>query len=471
MTVIQVAQIAMRMISVISTVHEHGIVHGDTGNVRSWVLESVVGGMRISNFRKSCLYVDPITMDHLEQEEEIEFVGNVDLENFESVGDVIFSKDMSRFKSSSVRRRSVFTGGTSAGMVTRRDDMANIAEILLNLLVGDADLFPDRYTARNSERESVRVAKRKRGENLRQIFDDRIPSVFIDFYNACLGLDFDETIDYKYWIVKFRDVAFQVISTATTTSSLFVDPSAGDMEAFIALKNVNREHGKILYALVEKNGGDWNDACMTVLRMGHGIVVEAGGNGGVSLAEIFERDRTRIVGPRLGHILIRLIKLVRAVHESGIVHGGIGTDSFVWIGDLGSGDLSGDYWRIGNFQVACSFLSGEMHAAQDDSARCVPIKDWNQMSVYGLSSGGPNTIRSRRDDAFQFMEMAMDLAFGFQERFSREEALSWKKNRHRNTPKDYQGILSELYYRTTLLGFADRPDYEGAIVKLVRRLI
>ena len=60
----------------------------------------------------------------------------------------------------------------------------------------------------------------------------------------------------------------------------------------------------------------------------------------------------------------------------------------------------------------------------------------------------------------------MDILFGPREsRDSKSGVISYKKNRHRNVV-DKLGIVLILYYRSTMLESAERPDYEQTIREL-----
>ena len=464
LTVKEVALIGAQMLQIVERIHQYGLVHGEVWNMKNWVFDTTLEGMKLTNFRKSGLFVDPVSLEHVGEDDEVDGLregGDEDwshepLEGEDDEGfSVKIAKKSSRFRNSS-KRRSIFAGGITTKSLSRRDDLANVAETLINWLVGDYDLFTDSYEARNSSNESVREAKRKRAKNLKNIYGN-IPQIFLDFYQFCLELNFEDSVDYTKWIEALRQMGGKLSGRELVLTTV---PKIG-------LKNVDFDLAKLFDSL--KVTGDVVSAAATVLALKDDGVYAAALNGRQTFRDYMEKNRKNFT-LNFSRVFARLISLVRKVHESGLVHGNITPDSFVWIGGDDETDIGGKYWRITNFENCKSFILDEAHVLPTIT-QIVPTTPLASLTIYQLEAYPNTSTLSRRDDAFALMELAMDSLFPSQAiGENRDEILAYKRNR-RWTNSDKFGTITRMYYRSMLYDFDEAPNYEVAMSELHRRVV
>lgn len=449
----RIARIGSRMLRVIRDIHSYGLVHGEVWNLKNWIYDSKFDSLILTNFKKAGLFVDPVTLEHvLEDEDDHGWDAFAPLADMDT-DDVKIAKKSSRFRTSS-KRRSIFAGGTTTKSVSRRDDLASIAEILINWLVGDTDLFADEYTARNANRESVRVAKRNRAKNLSTIYGDKIPKLFLDFYNYCLNLKFDvEYVDYDLW-------ANELLSLSGATSSEHFIVAVSDR---IGLKDIDFEHARMFESIQEKTE-NVATAAHAVLSLSEDTVTSEG----ITLTQLLISNSSSIL-KRISKILSRFVVLLKRVHSNGLVHNKISTDAFVWIGE--GDDYGENYWRISQLDSSSLFVDGENHI-EEKVVHEIQSGPLESLTVYQLDAY-PRVYRpTRRDDAFALAEMAMNILFPSAPRGdgSREAIIAYKRNRHWND-KDHAGVVSRMYYRSMHYGYSEPPNYEFALGELMRKIV
>jgi len=466
LTVEQVAIVGARMIEIIATIHGYGIVHGEVWNLKNWVFESRLESLRLTNFKKAGLFVDPVTMEHVLEDDPVEeewVAPPTHLEgNDEGEFSVKIAKKSSRFRTSS-KRRSIFAGGITTKSVSRRDDLASIAETLINWLVGNIDLFADEYVARNASKESVRVGKKNRAKNLQKIYQGKIPSIFLEFYQYCLDLEFgQDQVDYHKWVSGLRSLI------GTFKEQFILTANAAELAAQRSvLKNVDLEHAE-MFASLKAQTKSAGIAARTVLALKPDVVSFADNSPSLSVVLSRESSRAKILS-NFSPIVSRLVVLLRKVHESGLVHGNITADAFVWVGGE-ENDYTKNFWRIAQLDSASSFIANENHIPET-RVELTDSPQIDSLTVYQLDAFPFAPPLARRDDAFCLMEMVMDILFPrpIGDKESPATVLAYKRNRHWN-PQDHHGIVSRMYYRSMHYGFTEPPNYESALGELMRRI-
>ena len=425
----KIAQLGARLVEMARIVHSFGIVHGDlnpSAVIYDWA--NMVDSVRFTGFHKSAPFLDGT--NHI-PERAIEGLS---------------ARQLTK------RRRASLYG--EAAQRTRRDDIANIAEMLLNLLCGNSDVFPDAYTAANVDPDMLKALRTDRATNLRLAFPD-LPVAFLDFYQYCIQLSFAEKPDYDAWIGALLEVAADEASQAPL----------GDRSA-IDLTNVKLKlaPGYRLYTTLVTSH---DEAAKELL-------LQSRANLAVSFPDAFYGKRTTLAdywsieqrtATELARILQDVIRLVKGVHELGLVHNGLSTDSVVFVEHEGLPGQEG-VWKLDQFDKSQLYVDEKNFRHRRESfAPCLADVDPNDLSLFELRDG---LVPTRRDDAIAIATIGLDLLMGASRRETRDDVVAYKINRHHLARTRAERIIASLYYHASTLGFYDRPDYESAITQLDR---
>ena len=427
----KIAQVGARLVEMARTVHSFGIVHGDlnpSAVIYDWA--NMVDSLRLTGFLKSTSYL--VGTDH---------VPNLPIEGL---------SEHQRTK----RRRASQYG--DAGQPTRRDDIANIAEMLLNLLCGTSDLFPDAYTAANVDPDILMSMRTGRAANLRLAFPD-LPVALLDFYQYCMGLAFAEQPDYDTWIRALlgvaADEAYQVplgVRSAVDLTNVNLKLAPG----YRLYTTLVGSHGEAASELFRRSG--------TELAVSFGDAIF--GNR-TTLADYWSAAEQR-TATELARILQEVIRLTRGIHELGLVHNGLSPATIILVEHAGFPGQEGR-WKLDGFDKSQLYVDEERFRHRPEAfAKCLANVDPNDLSLFELRDG---LVPTRRDDAIAIASIGLDLLIGrAPRRDTRREALSFKINRHHLARTRAERIIASLYYHASTLGFYDRPDYESAIAQLDR---
>ena len=165
----QIAAMAVRIIELVRDVHSLGMVHGDIHRRNFLVSDpgNLYQTLRMIDFGRSRPYIDPFTGRHI--------CNDIRLPDW--TGGVLF---LSPFE-------------LEGSLISRRDDMYRVSEMLYYILGGFKDI-----TERPAE-----AAIQKRAWHIHHVFHP----VFNEFHDAMCQLAFEEQPDYDKWIDRFLSVA------------------------------------------------------------------------------------------------------------------------------------------------------------------------------------------------------------------------------------------------------------------------
>ena len=421
-SVARIAEIGVGLLEILKRVHAAGVVHGNltpANIVYSW--EQMVESMRVTGWHSSrCLMESDFAMHEPELK---------------------------------LKKRSIFADPRPK---TPRDDVAAVAEILINLLCGNEDLFTSQYVAKNMDPDTLRALRLKRADQLRLAFTS-LPAGFLQFHDYAVRLQYTDVPDYDGWLEVLNLIARDPANQLPLGERSPID-----------LRNLNMARAKrfeILYLL-------GNDGQMA----GRQVLLRSETDIGVSIADEFygtlvplsvyldENPETATCSRDLARLCRELLLLVRSIHELGIVHNGISLRSFFYAQDLKDGKW---IWKIDGFERARVFVNADTgsHRQPSKIALRSDVTDLSSESLFLLRD---QSLPSRRDDVLALAELILDIVEGRKSNpiSDRAVALSWKSNRYLRFTSGQFATFARLYRHATLLGFFDRPDYESALEEL-----
>jgi len=183
------AEIAVRGIELLRQFHSRGFVHGDIhmGNFSfKKSAKEFVDSMRLIDLDRSVPFVDPIAKRHVRERA---YVPRDEKNHL-----VRLNKSM----------LSVYELESYPNVrLSRRDDWFRFAEMMINVLILDNDLFKriKQLAVRGGSLSplatgNILVAKRER-----QV--DEVPKIFEEFYRSSMDLTFEQRPPYEQWMYKF----------------------------------------------------------------------------------------------------------------------------------------------------------------------------------------------------------------------------------------------------------------------------
>jgi hypothetical protein len=388
----RIVEIGIRLLGMLKVVHsEYGIIHGNLVSkniVYSW--DTMVESIRLTGWQ--------------------------DAVSVEDVDDA--AEALSESKKYKMRKKSLFG---EFGRRNFRDDVAQIAELVVNLMCGNEDMFASEYEARNIDPDSLRNLRLRRGGELRLMFPD-IPSAVIDFYEYCIGMKSSDVPSYDVWITQLHPIVDDPRYALPLGQKSPIDLRGVLIRRASQFRNLRQLHADPQFAVDATLLHSKYDISIKVYDRIYGVIQPF-------REYLADRPDVRVSMCNLARLAITFLDLLQKLHAHGIVHNGIGLDSFFFITD----DLSPNgKWRVDNFDRATLFVN--------------PV-DW----VHVAKATGST---SRRDDVLALAIMMLRIVVGRDEICSSGSFGCVMHTRFE--------IFGLLFRHASSLGFFDRPDYEAA---------
>ena len=185
-------EIAIRGIEILRQFHSRGFVHGDIhmGNFsfKKSKGKDFVDSMRLIDLDRSVPFVDPVAKRHVRQRAYIPRDEKAHLTRLNK--SMLSVYELKSFPN--VR-------------LSRRDDWFRFAEMMINVLILDNDLFKKikLLSVRGGFLSPLSVGNILVAKRERELED--VPSVFDEFYKTAMELEFNQRPPYEEWMFKFTE--------------------------------------------------------------------------------------------------------------------------------------------------------------------------------------------------------------------------------------------------------------------------
>ena len=186
------AEMAIRGIELLRQFHSRGFVHGDIhmGNFSfKKSAKDFVESMRLIDLDRSAPFVDPVAKRHVRERAYVPRDEKTHL--------LRLNKSM----------LSVYELESYPNVrLSRRDDWFRFAEMMINVLILDNDLFKriKQLSVKGGFLSPLSVGNVLVAKRERELVGE-VPQVFVDFYTSAMDLRFDQRPPYEAWMFKFTE--------------------------------------------------------------------------------------------------------------------------------------------------------------------------------------------------------------------------------------------------------------------------